>query len=171
MGSDAEPTLMSFSAHCEILLVIGWLMPGLGNIFNFESRRKCRSHHEPRYRHRQLFPWWSLDFDIDHDCRRVVGHYQVSGTKALERMAQRRHPQYTGIYLVLFGQLIHWPTLPTLLLFPPIVYIYYHLAKKEEKAMLENFGRQYEIYVQQVPMFFPKIANWGKVLSGGAKAA
>ena len=82
-----------------------------------------------------------------------------------------RHPQYTGIYLVLFGQLIHWPTLPTLLLFPPIVYIYYHLAKKEEKAMLENFGRQYEIYVQQVPMFFPKIANWGKVLSGGAKAA
>jgi protein-S-isoprenylcysteine O-methyltransferase Ste14 len=25
-----------------------------------------------------------------------------------------RHPQYTGIYLAVFGQLIHWPTIPTL---------------------------------------------------------
>ena len=24
-----------------------------------------------------------------------------------------RHPQYTGIFLAIFGQLIHWPTIPT----------------------------------------------------------
>ena len=81
-----------------------------------------------------------------------------------------RHPQYTGIYLVLFGQLIHWPTLPTLLLFPPIVYLYYYLAKREEKAMLEKFGREYERYLEQVPMFFPKFLNRRKARAGGAKA-
>jgi len=32
-----------------------------------------------------------------------------------------RHPQYTGIYLSIFGQLIHWPTIPTLVLFPLII--------------------------------------------------
>ncbi len=81
-----------------------------------------------------------------------------------------RHPQYTGIYLALFGQLIHWPTLPTLLLFPAIVYLYYHLAKKEEKTMLERFGREYDNYRKKVPMFFPHFFSRGKPLSGDAKA-
>jgi malate/lactate dehydrogenase len=45
---------------------------------------------------RQLFPWRSLDFDIDHDCHRVVDRSQVSGTKKLERVAQRRCP--SGFY-------------------------------------------------------------------------
>lgn len=34
-----------------------------------------------------------------------------------------RHPQYTGVFLALFGQLVHWPTIPTLLLFPFIVWV------------------------------------------------
>jgi len=82
-----------------------------------------------------------------------------------------RHPQYTGIFLALFGQLIHWPTLPTLVLFPFIVWMYYHLAKKEEKAMLDKFVREYETYMQHVPMYFPKFANWGKTLSGSDTSA
>jgi len=77
-----------------------------------------------------------------------------------------RHPQYTGIFLALFGQLIHWPTLPTLVLFPFIVWMYYHLAKKEEKAMVEKFGREYEIYMQHVPMFFPGSTNWERMIRG-----
>ena len=75
-----------------------------------------------------------------------------------------RHPQYTGIYLAMFGQLIHWPNLLTLVLFPLVVWLYYHLAKNEEKVMLENFGKEYEDYMQHVPMFFPKATNWGHVL-------
>lgn len=77
-----------------------------------------------------------------------------------------RHPQYTGIFLALFGQLIHWPTLPTLVLFPFIVWMYYHLARKEEKDMLDKFGKAYEIYMQHVPMFFPGGASWKRILSG-----
>jgi protein-S-isoprenylcysteine O-methyltransferase Ste14 len=35
-----------------------------------------------------------------------------------------RYPQYTGIFLAIFGQLIHWPTIPTVALFPVIVWAY-----------------------------------------------
>lgn len=71
-----------------------------------------------------------------------------------------RHPQYTGIFIALFGQLIHWPTVITLLLFPVIVWAYYHLARKEEKAMILKFGDAYRTYMLGVPMFFPKLKNW-----------
>jgi len=70
-----------------------------------------------------------------------------------------RHPQYTGIFLVLFGQLIHWPTFLTFIFFPIIVLAYYHLARKEEKIMKERFGEEYEIYRRRVPMFFPRIGR------------
>lgn len=79
-----------------------------------------------------------------------------------------RHPQYTGIFLALFGQLIHWPTLPTLVLFPFIVWLYYRLARKEEMTMLEKFGKEYERYMKQAPMFFPTSSNWGKALLAGS---
>ena len=77
-----------------------------------------------------------------------------------------RHPQYTGIFLALFGQLIHWPTLPTIVFFPVIVCLYYRLARKEEKDMLEKFGREYEIYMQQVPPFFPRLAKCRMLVFG-----
>ena len=68
-----------------------------------------------------------------------------------------RHPQYTGIFLALFGQLIHWPTVLTLLFFPVVVLAYYRLARKEEKLMLARFGKEYRIYMQRVPMFLPRV--------------
>lgn len=78
-----------------------------------------------------------------------------------------RHPQYTGIFLAIFGQLIHWPTIPTLALFPVIVWAYYRLARKEEQQMLEQFGTQYAAYRHQVPMFWPKQADWKRLCSPG----
>jgi protein-S-isoprenylcysteine O-methyltransferase Ste14 len=78
-----------------------------------------------------------------------------------------RHPYYSGICLALFGQMIHLPTIPTLVLFPVIVWAYYRLAKREERQMLERFGAQYAAYQQQVPMFFPKLAgNIERVMLG-----
>ena len=74
-----------------------------------------------------------------------------------------RHPQYTGIYLAVLGQLIHWPTIPTLVLFPAIIWAYYHLAKKEEKAMIKDFGDRYRAYVADTPMLLPKVGMWGKI--------
>lgn len=76
-----------------------------------------------------------------------------------------RHPQYAGIFLALFGQIIHWPTALTLLLFPVIVLAYYRLARKEEKVMISKFDEQYRTYMRQVPMFFPKMKQWRLLFS------
>ena len=78
-----------------------------------------------------------------------------------------RHPQYTGIFLAVFGQLIHWPTIPTLVLFPVIVWAYYRLSVREERLMLQQFGASYETYRNNVPMFFPKQGEWKKLISTG----
>ncbi|MBI5016217.1 MAG: isoprenylcysteine carboxylmethyltransferase family protein [Deltaproteobacteria bacterium] len=79
-----------------------------------------------------------------------------------------RHPQYTGIFLAIFGQLIHWPTIPTLVLFPLIVWAYARLAKKEERAMLAQHGAAYAEYRRQVPMFFPRRGEWRRLLNPGS---
>ncbi|MFQ5904238.1 MAG: methyltransferase family protein [Candidatus Binatia bacterium] len=76
-----------------------------------------------------------------------------------------RHPQYTGIFLAVFGQLIHWPTIPTLVLFPVIVWAYYRLSLREEQQMIRQFGSSYETYQQNIPMFFPKRGEWRKLIS------
>lgn len=67
-----------------------------------------------------------------------------------------RHPQYTGIFLAVFGQLVHWPTIPTLLLAPAIVWAYVRLAYKEEAKLLRRFGEKYRAYQARVPMFLPR---------------
>ena len=74
--------------------------------------------------------------------------------------ARVRHPQYSGLFLTIFGQLVHWPTLPTLLLMPIIVWLYVRLARREEDRLLVEFGQHYEDYRQRVPMFLPMSQEW-----------
>ncbi len=74
-----------------------------------------------------------------------------------------RHPQYTGIFLALFGQLVHWPTILTLALFPVIVWAYVRLARKEERKMIAAFGEEYLSYQRGVPAFFPRRREWRRV--------
>lgn len=68
-----------------------------------------------------------------------------------------RHPQYSGLFLVSIGLMIQWPTLVTLLLWPFMVAAYSKLAKKEETAMIDQFGFEYLEYEKSVPAFFPHI--------------
>ncbi|MBI2113538.1 MAG: hypothetical protein HYT85_00410 [candidate division NC10 bacterium] len=62
------------------------------------------------------------------------------------------------------GQLIHWPTIPTLALFPLIVWAYVRLARKEEAQMVERFGDEYLAYGRQVPRFVPRRGEWRRLL-------
>lgn len=71
-----------------------------------------------------------------------------------------RHPQYTGIFLALFGQIVHWPTIITVALFPLIVWLYVSLARREERRLTAEFGEAYEAYRERVPMFFPDRGKW-----------
>ncbi|MDP2933725.1 MAG: isoprenylcysteine carboxylmethyltransferase family protein [bacterium] len=70
--------------------------------------------------------------------------------------AKIRHPQYIGFVLVMFGFLLQWPTVVTLLMFPILALRYVHLAKVEEHEMLEEFGESYRHYLDLTPRFWPK---------------
>ena len=74
-----------------------------------------------------------------------------------------RHPQYTGLFVGLFGEgVVHWPTIFSVALFPVIVLVYWLLARREERRVLQEFGDEYRAYMRRVPMFFPRISQWGK---------
>lgn len=86
---------------------------------------------------------------------------------AQERLyALIRHPQYTGLFIGLFGEgVVHWPTVFSVTLFPLIVITYTYLAYREERQMLARFGAEYEDYRRRVPMFFPLKGNWRALMA------
>jgi methanethiol S-methyltransferase len=87
--------------------------------------------------------------------------YRVEGLVQTGLYARIRHPQYTGIFLILTGWLLHWPTLLTLLMYPVLLVIYYRLARREERAMLAEFGEAYQEYCQRTAMFLPGLIKRG----------
>ncbi len=113
----------------------------------------------------------------------VLGFFILSGAWSVLHEAQKgrelatagwydrcRHPQYFAFILIMFGFLLQWPTIPTLVMFPVLVIVYYRLAMREEQASLKAFGYRYEQYQQQVPnRIFPSLARQtgGGVPHGG----
>jgi protein-S-isoprenylcysteine O-methyltransferase Ste14 len=72
-----------------------------------------------------------------------------------------RHPQYTGLFIALFGEgIIHWPTIFSVGLYPLVVVVFTWLARKEERDMIDEFGEDYRTYRTQVPMFIPRLSQW-----------
>jgi protein-S-isoprenylcysteine O-methyltransferase Ste14 len=57
----------------------------------------------------------------------------------------------------MIGYLIQWPTLPTLLMFPVLVWLYTRLARREEQESLVQFGDAYANYAERTPRFFPRL--------------
>ena len=57
-----------------------------------------------------------------------------------------RHPQYVGFVLIMFGFLVQWPTLVTLVMFPILVTMYFLLAKREEREAEVEFGQAWRDY-------------------------
>lgn len=81
---------------------------------------------------------------------------QKRGTLAVTGpYAYVRHPQYVAFVIIMFGFLMQWPTLPTLVMFPILVFVYARLARREEKDMIAQFGAAYENYRRSVPAFIP----------------
>ncbi len=77
-----------------------------------------------------------------------------------------RHPQYLAFILIIFGFLVQWPTLITLIMAPILIFRYIQLAKTEEKEMLKKFGNEYSYYRSQVPGYFPSLKL---LVNGSAK--
>jgi protein-S-isoprenylcysteine O-methyltransferase Ste14 len=73
--------------------------------------------------------------------------------------ASMRHPQYVAFVLIMFGFLLQWPTIPTLVMFPVLLVVYLRLSKVEEQQAIEQFGDQYIQYRQSTPAFIPKFGT------------
>lgn len=72
--------------------------------------------------------------------------------------ARCRHPQYLAFIVIMFGFLLQWPTLPTLVLFPVLVVVYVRLAKREEQMALAEFGNEYRAYMARTPRWMPNFS-------------
>jgi protein-S-isoprenylcysteine O-methyltransferase Ste14 len=69
--------------------------------------------------------------------------------------ARCRHPQYVAFIMIMFGFLLQWPTIPTLIMFPILLIVYVRLANKEEELALKEFGEEYRVYMDSTPAWFP----------------
>ena len=88
--------------------------------------------------------------------------YQAQRKKALATTGPYsyvRHPQYAGFILVMFGFLLQWPTILTLLMFPVLVWMYVRLAREEEREAIIEFGDVYRQYAAKVPGFIPRLSG------------
>lgn len=92
----------------------------------------------------------------------VLYHAQRSGRLATSGpYARLRHPQYVGFVIIMFGFLLQWPTLLTLIMFPILVLTYSLLAVSEEKDALAQFGEAYRSYMASTPRFIPRLRSRG----------
>ncbi len=92
----------------------------------------------------------------------VVCATQVYSAKLLRRgVVSRglyrwiRHPQYLGLGVAGLGLLLYWPRFIILLLYLSMLFVYYLLARHEERRMEARFGEGYRQYQEATWMFLP----------------
>ena len=59
----------------------------------------------------------------------------------------------------MFGFLLQWPTLITLLMFPMLIWVYVRLAHAEERDAEARFGERWREYAARTPGFIPQRAQ------------
>jgi protein-S-isoprenylcysteine O-methyltransferase Ste14 len=67
-----------------------------------------------------------------------------------------RHPQYLSLAVSGIGLAILWPRFLVVFLWIVMVFVYYLLAKDEERRMLKQFPESYQKYMESSGMFLPK---------------
>jgi len=70
--------------------------------------------------------------------------------------ARVRHPQYIGFIVIMFGFLLQWPTLITLVMFPILAVSYVRLAHREEREVAAEFGNEWRAYAARTPRWIPR---------------
>jgi protein-S-isoprenylcysteine O-methyltransferase Ste14 len=89
--------------------------------------------------------------------------HKAQGALVTEGIYSRvRHPQYLGLFMIILGLLIQWPTIISLLMAPILFWSYVSLARREEGEMEARFGEAYWTYSKHVPALIP---DWKRLLS------
>lgn len=92
----------------------------------------------------------------------LVCAFQVYSAKLLRRGVVSgglyrviRHPQYLGLAVAGLGLLLYWPRFLILVLYVVMLFLYYLLARDEERRMTRKHGDAYHDYARSMPMFIP----------------
>ena len=67
-----------------------------------------------------------------------------------------RHPQNLALAVAAWGLAVMWPRFLTLTLFAVMLFLYYLLARDEERRMSNRFGESYGAYTERTGMFVPR---------------
>ena len=59
--------------------------------------------------------------------------------------------------MITLGMLCEWATLPMLIMYPILVWLYSRLARREEQDMRVEFGSEYDEYRSRTGMFLPRL--------------
>jgi protein-S-isoprenylcysteine O-methyltransferase Ste14 len=81
-----------------------------------------------------------------------------------------RHPQYLALGVSGLGLAILWPRFLTLVLLAIMLFLYYVLARDEERRMLDRHGEAYGAYLARTGMFFPRWSRWARPRDDAAPA-
>ncbi len=111
-----------------------------------------------------LFSGWPMvfaGFSIS-----AVGFLQIYTAKFLKRGAVTggiysfiRHPQYAGWIISGFGMSVLWSRMIVWMSFVTMVFIYYLMARSEERECFKKYGDAYRRYFERTGMFMFKIKS------------
>lgn len=92
----------------------------------------------------------------------LIGSVQIYYSKFFKKGAVTaglykfvRHPQYTAFAIMGLGTLLVWPRYIILIMFVTMLFVYFALARKEEKECCEKYGANYLNYAKKTSMFLP----------------
>ncbi len=153
-----------YGVPLTVYLLSGWLgskIPGLradhagGHLFNDLIGWTGDPHVSPFHLASYVFiggGFWLIAaaWRVLHDAART-GRLATTGA-----YARVRHPQYDGFLLIMIGFLLQWPTIPTLVMFPILVFVYTRLARAEEREVAARFGDDWAAYAARTPRFIPR---------------
>ena len=66
-----------------------------------------------------------------------------------------RHPQYVALSITGLGLLLVWPRFLVLIMYITMLFVYFFLAKHEERECEEKYGESYRAYKSMTSMFIP----------------
>lgn len=68
-----------------------------------------------------------------------------------------RHPIYLSEIILYLGLLILHISLAAVFIWIVAIFFLHYISRYEEKLLLEKYGKAYEQYMKEVPMWFPRI--------------
>jgi len=87
-----------------------------------------------------------------------AGKIWKTGVASKGAYALVRHPQYLSLAVSGIGLAILWPRFLSLVLLAVMLFLYYLLAKDEERRMLSRYDKSYRDYMSRTGMFLPRFA-------------